>query len=126
MKTRILAVAGLAFVLLGAGPDRPSTVYVPIFESQSFSRAERLQLTEQLIKAIEQRTPYKVVGSPDDADLVVEGTIIAGSNSGTMHVSYNEAKAVKVKACFREGLSEQTPQIQMFAKAVADLFKDFK
>ena len=32
-------------------------------------------LTELVIKEIEQRTPYKVVGTPEEADTILEGTI---------------------------------------------------
>ncbi len=52
------------------------TVYVPIFKSVTFRKDINLQLTELVIKEIERRTPYKVVGSPDDADSTLEGTII--------------------------------------------------
>jgi hypothetical protein len=51
------------------------TVYVPVFRSISFRRDVNLQLTELVIKEIERRTPYKVVGVPDDADTVIDGTI---------------------------------------------------
>ncbi len=51
------------------------TVYVPLFRSISFRREVQLQLSELVIKEIERRTPYKVVGSPEGADTVLDGTI---------------------------------------------------
>ena len=47
------------------------TIYVPVIESDGISRRTALRLTELLIKDIEMRTPYKVVGSPDEADLIL-------------------------------------------------------
>ena len=40
------------------------TVYVPVFKSITFRRDVNLMLTELVIKEIERKTPYKVVGSP--------------------------------------------------------------
>ncbi len=54
---------------------RIKTVYVPIFKTVTFRRDINLQLTELVIKEIERRTPYKVVGTPDGADTTLEGTI---------------------------------------------------
>lgn len=51
------------------------TVYVPVFKSITFRRDVNLMLTELVIKEIERRTPYKVVGTPEDADSTLEGTI---------------------------------------------------
>ena len=51
------------------------TVYVPVFKSITFRRDVNLQLTELVIKEIERRTPYKVVGTPEDADSTLEGTV---------------------------------------------------
>ncbi len=51
------------------------TVYVPIFKSITFRREINLYLTELVIKEIERRTPYKVVGNAEGADTTLEGTI---------------------------------------------------
>ena len=51
------------------------TVYVPTFQSVTFRRDINMQLTELVIKEIERRTPFKVVGKPDGADSVLSGTI---------------------------------------------------
>lgn len=52
-----------------------STVYVPIFESDSFRRNLGERLTEAVIKEIELKTPYKVVGNPN-ADSILTGRLI--------------------------------------------------
>jgi hypothetical protein len=52
------------------------TVYVPIFKSVSFRRDVNLQLTELVQEEIRRRTPFKVVGTPEEADTTLEGTII--------------------------------------------------
>lgn len=51
------------------------TVYVPIFPSDSFRRNLGEWVTEAVIKEIEQRTPYKVVHTPN-ADSVLYGRIV--------------------------------------------------
>jgi len=57
-------------------PDHIDTVYVPIFESVSFRRNLGERLTEAVIKEIEARTPYKVVG-PQSPDSILSGEIAA-------------------------------------------------
>ena len=78
---------GLSAILLGlsgcAGYQvglpslyRPNirTVHVPVFECESFRRGLGERLTEAVIKEIEEKTPYKVVATPD-ADSVLTGRI---------------------------------------------------
>ena len=52
------------------------TVYVPMFQSNSFRRNLGERLTEAVVKEIEKRTPYKVVSDPN-ADSVLTGRIVA-------------------------------------------------
>jgi hypothetical protein len=51
------------------------TVYVPVFRSQTYRRDLNYQMTELVMKEIEKRTPYKVVGSPEGADTILQGTV---------------------------------------------------
>jgi len=51
------------------------TIAVPIFANKTFRREWEFRLTEALDKAIESRTPYKVV-SQDKADTVLSGEIV--------------------------------------------------
>lgn len=55
-------------------PPDIQTVYVPVFESNSFRRNLSEWLTEAVIKEIELKTPYKVVGSPQ-ADSILTGKL---------------------------------------------------
>jgi hypothetical protein len=50
------------------------TVFV-YFKSQSFRRDVQLRLTEAVTKEISMRSPYRVVGSPAQADSILSGTI---------------------------------------------------
>ena len=73
--------------LLGAGcagyqignaslyPSHIRTVYVPVFESDSFRAHLGERLTEAVVKEIEEKTPYKVVGDAAQADSVLSGRI---------------------------------------------------
>jgi hypothetical protein len=56
-------------------PPDIHTIYVPIFESDSFRRNMGERLTEAVVKRIEQVTPYKVVSGPD-ADTILRGHIV--------------------------------------------------
>jgi hypothetical protein len=56
-------------------PADIQTVYVPMFESDSFRRNLGERLTEAVCKQIERDTPYKVVSSPN-ADSVLSGRIV--------------------------------------------------
>ena len=51
------------------------TVYVPVFRSITFRRDVNFQLTELVQKEIEKRTPFKVVGKPEGADMILDGEI---------------------------------------------------
>ncbi|MGE3818474.1 MAG: hypothetical protein AB7I30_03500 [Isosphaeraceae bacterium] len=79
---RVLVAALLSMgILSGCGytlraPIDPAmrTVYVPLFRSISFRRDVNLQLTELVIKEIEDRG-FKVVGNPEGADTILDGTV---------------------------------------------------
>ena len=57
-------------------PEGVSTVYVPMFESNSFRRGLGERLTEAVVKEIENKTPYKVVDDPN-ADSVLQGCLVS-------------------------------------------------
>jgi len=71
----MFAVAGCGYTIRQPFDTAIHTVYVPIFKSISFRRDVNLQLTELVIKEIEDRTPYKVVGKQQGADTILDGTI---------------------------------------------------
>jgi hypothetical protein len=50
-------------------------VYVPVFQSTVFSRNLNTRLTELLQQEIRNRTPYKVVGTAEEADAKIEGNV---------------------------------------------------
>jgi hypothetical protein len=82
---RLLPLLILALIPACAGPYRVGndtlypadvkTVYVPMFESESFRRHLGERLTEAVIKQIETDTPFKVVSNPN-ADSVLSGRIV--------------------------------------------------
>lgn len=75
----LVTLAGCASYRAGASslyPPEIRTVYVPIFESNSFRRNLGERLTEAVVKEIELKTPYKVVNTPN-ADSILTGTIVA-------------------------------------------------
>jgi hypothetical protein len=87
LRTFSLAVVILFAIATGCvGPYRighdslypvdVKTVYVPMFESESFRRHLGEKLTEAVCKQIETDTPFKVVSSPN-ADSVLSGRIVS-------------------------------------------------
>lgn len=74
----VLLLSGCAAYQVGSRtlyPPDIHTVYVPMFESNSFRRNLGERLTEAVIKEIELKTPYKVIGNPN-ADSVLTGRIV--------------------------------------------------
>jgi hypothetical protein len=76
------ALLGLGLGAVGCGYSiRPPydrsvrTVYLPVFQSQRFRRDLGIQLTEMLRQEIQERTPYRVVANPEDADARLEGVV---------------------------------------------------
>ena len=74
------------------------TVYVPMFESDSFRRDLAERLTEAVCKRIEERTPYKVVGRPS-ADSVLTGRLVSDSQAVLTKNRYNDARQKQVSLC---------------------------
>jgi len=58
-------------------PEEVSSVYVEMFDSQSFRRGVEYELSDALAKRIEADTPYKVISSRDRADTVISGQILS-------------------------------------------------
>lgn len=53
------------------------TVYVPVFQSDSFRRNLGERLTEAVVKEIESKTPFKVVSDRDQADSILSGRLVS-------------------------------------------------
>lgn len=90
----LLSFAGCAAYRIGTSslyPPDIQTVYVPMFESDSFRRYLGERLTEAVIKEIELQTPYKVVGSPQ-ADSVLTGRIINDTKRVIVENFYDEPR----------------------------------
>lgn len=72
------------------------TVYVPIFQSDSFRQSMGERLTEAVVKRIEQRTPYKVVHRANGADSVLSGRLTNESQSVTLVDDYAGTRQKKI------------------------------
>ncbi len=69
------SIAGCGYHLRPPFDRSIRTVYVPVFRSRTFRRDVNLMLTEEVIKELERRSPYKVVGTPAEADTTLQGEI---------------------------------------------------
>ena len=93
-----LGTGGCAAYRFGAAslyPPDIQTVYVPIFESNSFRRNLSEQLTEAICKQIELVTPYQVVGSPD-ADSVLTGKLVSDTKRVVIEDAYDQPRETEV------------------------------
>lgn len=94
----VLVSGGCAPYHIGYGSQyRPdiSTVHVPVFESTSYRRYLGERLTEAVIKEIENRTPYKVVASPN-ADSILSGIILTEQKSPRFQNKFSEPRELEV------------------------------
>lgn len=71
----LAALGGCGYTIRPPFSDNVRTVYVPVFRSVTFRRDVNLMLTEAVQKEIIKRTPFKVVGKPEGADTVLEGSV---------------------------------------------------
>lgn len=77
-------------------PEDVKTVYVEMFDTQSFRRGYEYQLTDAVCKRLEAQTPYKIVSDRNVADTILTGqmTIVSGvlsTNVYTGRALENEA-----------------------------------
>jgi lipopolysaccharide assembly LptE-like protein len=94
----LLPLGGCAGYQIGNAslfPPDIHTVYVPIFESDSFRRNMGEQLTEAVSKEIERRTPFKVVGSPN-ADSILTGRIMTDTKHSIVREPNNEGRELEI------------------------------
>lgn len=106
--TNIALTAALAAILVSLagcagyqlGPDAiyrsgVQTVFVPVFESDSFQPNLGERLTEAVIKEIEGQTPYKVVSAPN-ADSVLTGRILRDQKRTLSETVNDDPRQVEV------------------------------
>lgn len=94
----VLSAGGCAAYRFGAAslyPPDIHTVYVPVFESNSFRRNLSEGLTELVCKEIELKTPYKVVGTPN-ADSVLTGKLIGETKRVIVEDKYDQPRDVEI------------------------------
>jgi len=76
------------------------TIYVPMFESDSFRTTPAIdvgeRLTEAVCKEIEKRTPFKVVGSPEGADSVLTGRVVADTKRMLVESPTDQSRMVEM------------------------------
>lgn len=94
----LVAVEGCAAYRFGNRslyPQDIQTVYMPVFESDSFRMNLAEFLTEAIAKEIELKTPYKVVGSPE-ADSVLTGKITTDTKRVVIEDPYDYPRETEV------------------------------
>ncbi len=69
--------------------EHTRTVYVPVFKSISFRRDVNFMLTDLVQKEIQNRTPYKVVGTPREGDTILDGEVNMANKTVIVENPYN-------------------------------------
>ena len=72
------------------------TVYVPMIQSDSYRKGLGEQLTEAVVKEIEAKTPYKVVGR-EKADTILEVRLVDGRKWVIAQDAYDQARDVSTE-----------------------------
>jgi hypothetical protein len=76
------------------------TIYVPMFQSDSFRTTPSIDIGERLheavCKEIEKRTPFKVVGSEAAADSVLTGRIVADTKRMVVESPTDQSRMVEL------------------------------
>ena len=91
-----------------------ATVYVPVFESDSYRPNLGERLTEAVVKQIELKTPYKVADSAD-ADSILTGRIVTERKRVVVEDSFGEPRdtgatfSVEVRWLTRSGRQIRAP-----------------
>lgn len=75
MCVALAALSGCGYTTAGLHRTDVQTVAVPTFQSREFRRGLEQELTRELVRMIELRTPYKVT-SQERADTIIEGQVI--------------------------------------------------
>lgn len=90
--------SGCASYRLGArslyAPD-VETVYVPMIESDSFRRDLGERLTEAVVKEIELKTPFKVVGTPE-ADSILSTRLVGESKRVVVENQNDDPRTIEI------------------------------
>jgi RNase P/RNase MRP subunit p29 len=76
------------------------TIYVPVFQCDSYRTTPAIdvgeRLTEAVCKEIEKRTPFKVVGSEAAADSVLTGRVVADTKRMVVESPTDQSRQVEL------------------------------
>jgi hypothetical protein len=76
LAAALAATAGCGYTTRSLYPEGVRTVMVPTFASREFRREIEFEVSREVVKLIEMRTPYKVVHSGGRADSELRGEIL--------------------------------------------------
>ena len=90
----LILFSGCVGYQVGAGslyaPD-VATVYVPMIDSDSYRRDLGERLTEAVVKEIEEKTPYKVVNTPN-ADSILSARLITDTRRTLVENAFDDPR----------------------------------
>ncbi len=89
-------VGGCGYTVGAPYSQEVRSVYVPIFKSESFRRGIEYQLTEAVQKQIQQRTPFLLVGTEEEADTKLTGRILNETKTVLGQTQYSDARQLQL------------------------------
>jgi len=104
----VFTAAAICLVVYGCGgysneslyPGGVRSVYVEMFDNQSFRRGIEYELTDALAKRIEAETPYKIVSDSSRADTVISGRIVQAGEA-VLSTERQTGRALERQVCLR-------------------------
>ena len=88
------------------------TVHVPIIRNETFRHDLGLRLTEAIVKAIERRSPYKVVGTPN-ADSILTCSITNETKRVLTETENDDPRALDTAISVRATWTDRRGQLLM-------------
>lgn len=103
LAAALLSAAGCASYRFGNNTlyaANVRTIYVPVFQCDSFRTTPAIdvgeRLTEAVCKEIEKRTPFKVVGSEAAADSVLTGRVVSDTKRMVVESPTDQSRNVEL------------------------------
>ncbi len=85
-----LFICGCGYSLRPPYNETVKTIYLPMIKpGNRFRQDLNIRLTQMLRQEITTRTPYKVVGNPEEADVTLEGVVLFDNKNVMVENPYN-------------------------------------
>lgn len=92
----LAGLGGCGYTVGSPFPAQIRSIYVPVFQTQSYRRGVEFQLTEAVQKRIQQQTSFRLVKEPD-ADTRLTGTILDIRKNVLGETKYDDPRELQLQ-----------------------------